>query len=132
PVWSKCQNCLMCMTHSYRQWNSLCKSCVSRDDGFLPGIGKEMHFSYLDPNKGRGPGRRPFPTQSTSVGPGGGALGWCRIHFVPPGLLDAVDDVLRHRDVIEVLGHLGTLVVGPGEELERLGSGPRILRFLIH
>src|SRR5262245_37226070 len=52
----------------------------------------------------------------------------CVFHFVRPGLLDAVDDVLRHRDVIELLGHLVALVVGPGEELERLGGRRRILR----
>src|SRR5262249_40265375 len=48
-----------------------------------------------------------------------------------PPTLDAVDDVLRHRDVIELLGHLVALVVGPGEELERLGGRRRILRLLI-
>src|SRR6516162_195835 len=58
-------------------------------------------------------------------------LARCVFHFVRPGLLDAVDDVLRHRDVIELLGHLVALVVGPGEELERLGGGRRILRLLI-
>src|SRR5215470_9278752 len=52
-------------------------------------------------------------------------LARCVFHFVRPGLLDAVDDVLRHRDVIELLGHLVALVVGPGEELERLGGRRR-------
>src|SRR5262249_50203392 len=58
-------------------------------------------------------------------------LARCVFNFVRPGLLDAVDYVLRHRDVIELLGHLVALVVGPGEELERLGGRRRILRLLI-
>src|SRR5262249_60507301 len=41
------------------------------------------------------------------------------------------DAVLWHRDVTERLGHLVALVVGPGEELERLGGRRRILRLLI-
>src|SRR5262249_57474441 len=51
-------------------------------------------------------------------------LARCVFNFVRPGLLDAVDDVLRHRDVIELLGHLVALVVGPGAELELLGGPP--------
>src|SRR5262249_60729760 len=48
-------------------------------------------------------------------------LARCVFHFVRPGLLYAVDDVLRHRDVIELLGHLVALVVGPGGDIEGPG-----------
>src|SRR4051794_33173350 len=45
-----------------------------------------------------------------------------------PGVLHAGDHGGRHRNVVEFLGGLGALVVGPGEELQRLGGGSRILR----
>ena len=41
------------------------------------------------------------------------------------------DDVRGHRHVIELIGHLGALGVGPGKELERFGCGGRILRLLV-
>src|SRR6266516_5234537 len=90
----------------------------------------EVTFGYKPEEKG--PRTEPSPTRTNSTGRGVERLARCVFHFARPGLLDALDDVLRHRDVIEVLGHLAALVIGPGEELERLGGGRRILRLLVH
>src|SRR4029077_19725188 len=75
---------------------------------------------------------RPSPAPANSMRHCGERLARRVLYLGRPGLLDAVDDVLRHRNVVELLSHLGALVVGPGEELERLGSGRRVLRLLVH
>src|SRR5262249_7121054 len=80
---------------------------------------------------GRASGMVPFRIHARSVSHREQRLAPCVFHCVRRGLLHAVDDVLPHRDVIGLLGHLVALVVGPGEELERLGGGRRILRLLI-
>src|SRR5581483_3102867 len=48
-----------------------------------------------------------------------------------PILLDVLDDIRRHRDVVEGLGHLAAVLVRPGEELERLAGGRCIDRLLV-
>src|SRR6185437_14500212 len=40
-----------------------------------------------------------------------------------PGLFDQLDDVVGHRDVIELFGHLAALGEGPFEELYGLARG---------
>src|SRR5262249_56241006 len=80
-------------------------------------------YSEHTSEQGEGPRTAPFPTPCNSVDHCVERLARGVLHFARPGLLDAVGDVLRHRDVIELLGHLGALVIGPSEELERLGSG---------
>src|SRR5262249_61458708 len=50
---------------------------------------------------------------------------------VLPTLLDQANNPARHRYIIELLGHLAALGIGPGEELERLGGVGRLCRLLV-
>ncbi len=49
---------------------------------------------------------------------------------VLPGLVDHVDDVVRHRDVVELCSHVVTLGIGPVEELQRFGNSLRVIGVL--
>ena len=47
-----------------------------------------------------------------------------------PDLLDFRDDGLRHRNVVQFLGHLVAFRKGPSKELERLVRDNRVSRLL--
>src|SRR6516225_3921514 len=49
-----------------------------------------------------------------------------------PGLLDLLDDAVRHRDVVEFLGHLVAVLEGPAEELDGFLRGRLVGPFLVH
>src|SRR5579863_10343485 len=49
-----------------------------------------------------------------------------------PHCLDQLDDVVRHRDIVEVLRHLAALLVCPLEELEGVVRGGDVDRLLVH
>src|SRR6266478_9518158 len=49
-----------------------------------------------------------------------------------PGLLDQLDHQIRHRNVVEFLGHLVALGECPFEELDGLGGRRLINRLLVH
>src|SRR5262245_25203203 len=71
--------------------------------------------------------------RSSSVGGGDEQRLAARVlDLARPGLLDRADDLVRHRDIVEILGHLVALGVGPVEELEGLGGSGRILRLLVN
>src|SRR6266576_244459 len=49
-----------------------------------------------------------------------------------PGLLDQLDHRIRHRNVVEFLGHLVALGESPFEELDGLGGRRLVDRLLVH
>src|ERR1700704_1007001 len=49
-----------------------------------------------------------------------------------PGLFDQLDHRVRHRNVVEFLGHLAALGESPFEELDGLGGRGLINRFPVH
>src|SRR3984957_10793166 len=49
-----------------------------------------------------------------------------------PGLLDQLDHRVRHRNVVEFLGHLAALLERPFEELDRLLGCRLVGRILVH
>src|SRR6201993_2451099 len=49
-----------------------------------------------------------------------------------PQLLNRVDELRRHRDVVELLRHLAALGISPIEESEHFGCCRRIARLLVH
>src|SRR6266853_728984 len=49
-----------------------------------------------------------------------------------PGGTDLLDQALRQRDVVQLGRHLGTVVIGPFEKLERLTGCGRIRRHGVH
>src|SRR3954465_10453636 len=72
-----------------------------------------------------------FLQQVTSMGRREQRLAAGVLDLRGPYLLNRGDDVVRHRDVIEVLGHLAAALVSPGEELQGLGRRRRVLRLLV-
>src|SRR5262249_35976743 len=78
-------------------------------------------------------GQRPsYPLAYLSLVHGEDRLAGRVLDVAGPHLLDFVDDLVRHGDVVELLGHLVAVLVRPGEEFERFGGGCRILRLLVH
>src|SRR5882762_5859992 len=49
-----------------------------------------------------------------------------------PGSTDLLDQALRQRDVVQLGRHLGTVVIGPVEKLERFTGCGRIRRHCVH
>src|SRR5262249_37507053 len=76
--------------------------------------------------------RPPYPLAYASLVHGEDRLAGRVLDVAGPHLLDFVDDLVGHRDVVELLGHLVAALVGPGEELQRFGGSCRILRLLVH
>src|SRR5215813_6994929 len=53
------------------------------------------------------------------------------LDFSRPGLLNILDDIGGHRNVVKLLGSLGAVFVRPGEELESLACRSGITRLLV-
>src|SRR5258708_29114620 len=61
---------------------------------------------------------------NSGCGAGPDRLAVGALDVVLPGVLDQTDDARGHRDIVEVLGQLGAVGVGPREEIEH-GLGRR-------
>src|SRR3954453_3584606 len=64
-------------------------------------------------------------------------LGWSRrsrsaLDLGRPGLLNHLDDRIRHRNVIELLGHFVAMGKSPSEELDGFLRGCLVGRILVH
>src|SRR5262249_1369346 len=75
--------------------------------------------------------RPPYPLAYPSLVHGEDRLAGRVLDVAGPHLLNVVDDLVRHRDVVELLGHLVAVLVRPGEEFERFGGRCRIFRLLV-
>src|SRR5215813_10479147 len=53
------------------------------------------------------------------------------LDFIRPGLLNILDDIGRHWNVVEILRRLAAVLVRPGKELESLTGGGNITRLLV-
>src|SRR6476660_10063974 len=53
------------------------------------------------------------------------------LDLIRPGLLDIFDHVGGHWNIVERFGRLAAVLVGPGEELERLTGGSDITWLLV-
>src|SRR5690349_14154435 len=68
------------------------------------------------------------------------ALGWAagpdwlpiRTLYLLPALVDQFDYRLRHRHIVELLGHLCAVVIGPVEEIQRLARDIGLGLLLVH
>src|SRR5262249_16806383 len=77
-------------------------------------------------------GATPAPSTSTSVRKRENRPAAPILDLGHPHLLNRVDDVARHWDVVEFLRHLAALGVSPVEEFQHFGGRHRIARLLVH
>src|SRR6516165_9646958 len=63
--------------------------------------------------------RPPYPLAYPSLVHGEDRLAGRVLNVSGPHLLNVVDDLVRYRDVVELLGHLVAVLVRPGEEERR-------------